>query len=137
MKITRLVFIAVLFVTVCTASNHYQLRADSPESIASGGGHFVVAGSLNVQFNVVAVQHNDGRVSGSFHHSTNDGLGTVDFYGSVTCLAVDKELGRAWIGGVIDRNLFTSPDFTGDVNQPGHDIWFRVLAFQHEIQLEG
>jgi hypothetical protein len=45
----------------------------------------------------------------------------------VTCLAVDAELGRAWVGGVITQNRSTNPAFTGSIHQVGHDIWFRVL----------
>jgi hypothetical protein len=94
---------------------------------ASGGGHYVVAGSLDVQFAFSAVQHDDGQVSGSFHDSTNDGQGAVDFDADVTCIAIDHDLGRAWIGGVITANRSTSPDYTGPLFQPGHDVWFRVL----------
>lgn len=97
------------------------------ETSASGGGHYLVGGSLDVQFAFSAVQHRDGHVAGSFHDRTNDGLGLVDFDADVTCLAVDHDLGRAWIGGVITANRSTSPDFTDAVHQPGHDIWFRVL----------
>jgi hypothetical protein len=99
---------------------------------ASGGGHYLVGGSLDVQFAFSAVQYKDGHVAGSFHDRTNDGLGLVDFDADVTCLVVDRRLGRAWIGGVITANLSTSPDFTGAVYQPGHDIWFRVLDSGHE-----
>jgi len=94
---------------------------------ASGGGHYLVAGSLDVQFSFSAVQHGDGTVSGSFHDFANDGQGTVDFDADVTCLAVDRDLGRAWIGGVITANRSTDPDYTDALHQPGHDIWFRVL----------
>jgi hypothetical protein len=97
------------------------------ETCASGGGHYLVGGSLDVQFAFSAVQFRDGHVAGSFHDRTNDGLGLVDFDADVTCLAVDPDLGRAWIGGVITANRSTSPDFTDAVHQPGHDIWFRVL----------
>lgn len=96
-------------------------------SSAFGGGHYLIAGSLDVQFAFSAVQYNDGHVSGAFHDRTNDGLGLVDFDADVTCLAVDRDFGRAWIGGVITANRSTSPDFTDAVHQPGHDIWFRVL----------
>jgi hypothetical protein len=102
------------------------------ETSASGGGHYLVGGSLDVQFAFSAVQYKDGHVAGSFHDRTNDGLGVVDFDADVTCLAVDRQLGRAWIGGVITANLSTSPDYMGTVYQPGHDIWFRVLDSGHE-----
>ena len=99
---------------------------------ASGGGHYLVAGSLDVQFAFSAAQHTNGTVSGSFHDSTNDGLGTVDFDADVTCMAVDRDQGRAWIGGVITANRSTSPDYTDSLHQPGHDIWFRVLDTGNE-----
>ena len=82
------------------------------QNSASGGGHYLVAGSLDVQFAFSAVLYQDGHVAGSFHDRTNDGLGLVDFDADVTCLAVDQDLGRAWIGGVITANRSTSPDFT-------------------------
>jgi hypothetical protein len=94
---------------------------------ASGGGHYLVSGSLDVQFAFSAVVYQDGSVAGSFHDRTNDGLGLVDFDADVTCLAVDTAMGRAWIGGVITANRSTSPDFQDTIYQPGHDIWFRVL----------
>jgi hypothetical protein len=97
------------------------------ENLASGGGHYLVGGSLDVQFAFSAIQYTDGRVAGSFHDRANDGLGLVDFDADVTCLAVDHDLGRAWIGGVITANRSTSPDFTDTIYQPGHDVWFRVL----------
>jgi hypothetical protein len=102
------------------------------EASASGGGHYLVGGSLDVQFAFSAVQYKDGHVAGAFHDRTNDSLGVVDFDADVTCLAVDRDLGRAWIGGVITANLSTSPDYTGAVYQPGHDIWFRVLDPGHK-----
>src|SRR5260370_12816524 len=82
--------------------------SSSVDSSASGGGHYLVAGSLDVQFAFSAVQYNDGHVSGAFHDRTNDGLGLVDFDADVTCLAVDRDLGRAWICGRVNANRSTS-----------------------------
>src|SRR5260370_34201418 len=59
------------------------------DSSASGGGHYLVAGSLDVQFAFSAVQYNDGQVSGAFHDRTNDGLGFVGFDADVTRLTAD------------------------------------------------
>src|SRR5258708_32518535 len=100
---------------------------DRVANTALGAGHYLVAGSLDVTFAFAAVSDDEGNPGGAFHVSTNDGLGSVEFHARVTCLAVDKVDGRAWIGGVILANLSTSPDFTGGVHEPGHDIWFRVL----------
>ena len=106
------------------------MHAEKPlkhTNAAIGAGHYLVSDTLDVQFAFVAIEQKDGKVEGTFHESTNDGLGVVDFHAKVTCLAVDSTLGRAWIGGVITENKSTSPDYTGQAQQPGHDIWFRVL----------
>jgi hypothetical protein len=135
MKKLRFLLLATMMAgLVCVTSAVIAAPASSSdiEASASGGGHYLVAGSLDVQFAFSAVQYKDGRVAGSFHDRTNDGLGLVDFDADVTCLAVDRQLGRAWIGGVITANLSTSPDFMGAVYQPGQDIWFRVLDLGHE-----
>jgi hypothetical protein len=135
MKRLRLLLLGTMMVgLVCVSAAVIAAAASSLEieTSASGGGHYLVGGSLDVQFAFSAVQYKDGHVAGSFHDRTNDGLGLVDFDADVTCLAVDRQLGRAWIGGVITANLSTSPDFMGAVYQPGHDIWFRVLDLGHE-----
>jgi len=124
--------VMVGLVCVTAAVTAAPASSSDVENSASGGGHYLVGGSLDVQFAFSAIQYRDGHVAGSFHDRTNDGLGLVDFDADVTCLAVDRQLGRAWIGGVITANLSTSPDFTGVVYQPGHDIWFRVLDSGHE-----
>src|SRR5436305_2862245 len=94
---------------------------------AAGAGHYLVAGSLDVEFTFFAFQQPNGKFFGAFHEVTNDGVGNVEFYARVTCLAVDPVEHRAWIGGVITSNLSTSSDFTDEIHQPGHDVWFRIL----------
>lgn len=59
-----------------------------------GEGHQVIVGLLNVQSAFSGVQLSDGRVSGSYHDSTNDAQGIVDFYADVTSIAVDDHLGQ-------------------------------------------
>src|ERR1700739_2180682 len=49
------------------------------EASASGGGHYLVGGSLDVQFAFSAVQYRDGHVAGAFRDRTNDSLGVVAF----------------------------------------------------------
>lgn len=51
----------------------------------------------------------------------------MDISGRVTCLAVDPINGRAWIGGVVEENRSTSPDYIDPITAPGQDVWFRVL----------
>ena len=123
----RLLGLLVTTILVTPAVNAAPGSSSNVANTASGGGHYLVAGSLDVQFAFSAVLYQDGHAAGSFHDRTNDGLGLVDFDADVTCLAVDSTLGRAWIGGVITANRSTSPDFTDTIYQPGHDIWFRVL----------
>src|SRR5258708_40226457 len=123
----RLLGLLVTTILVTPAVNAAPGSSSNVENSASGGGHYLVAGSLDVQFAFSAVLYTDGHVAGAFHDRTNDGLGLVDFDADVTCLAVDRNLGRAWIGGVITANRATQPDFTDANHQPGHDNWFRVL----------
>src|ERR1700693_1182463 len=101
-KLCALILGTMMAAIVCVTAAVTAAPASSLEieTSASGGGHYLVAGSLDVQFAFSAVQYKDGHVAGSFHDRTNDGLGLVDFDADVTCLAVDRQLGRAWIGGV-------------------------------------
>src|ERR1044071_9533999 len=126
-SITKLFFIGLVSLSALLPSQTASTSANTNVVSATGGGHYLIGSSLDVQFGFAAIQHTDGSFSGAFHHTTNDGLGSVDFDARVTCLAVDEELGRAWIGGVIVANRSTSPDFHAEIHQPGHDIWFRVL----------
>lgn len=94
---------------------------------ATGGGHLLVGGALDVKFSMSASQRTDGSAAGRFRHSVElQGL-LVEFYGEVTCVTVDPDNGRAWIGGIITRNNSEHPDFATPRTQPGKDIWFRVL----------
>lgn len=124
-KMTKIFLVAV--VSLLTLLQSQTAGTTAGNASATGGGHYLIGGTVDVQFGFAAVQHADGQFSGVFHHTTDDGLGSVDFDARVTCLAVDEELGRAWIGGVIVANRSTSPDFQAVIHQPGHDIWFRVL----------
>ena len=102
-------------------------RASDGATAITGGGWYLLQDAFETQFAFVAVQHGDGRASGSFHHRTEDSSGTIAFKAQVTCVAIDAANGRAWIAGVITRNESTSPAFNAEIHQPGHDIWFRVL----------
>jgi hypothetical protein len=98
---------------------------------AGGGRYTVVAadGSLvEMLFGYAAVTGRNGRTRGHlFHVGTFQGA-TIEFHGEVTCMAVDTENHRAWIGGVITKNRSTHPTYRDSAfAQVGHDIWFRVL----------
>jgi len=89
-----------------------------------GGGSFLFAGTIPMQFSFSALVKADGSAAGSFHHFyVNDGF-TYDFWGEVTCVTFDAVNHRAWIGGVLTKVTSTDPEvglFAGD------DAWFRVL----------
>ena len=90
----------------------------------TGGGSFLFAGSIPMQFGFSAIVHADGSASGSFHHAYSDGTFTYDFWGTVTCVSYDAANGRAWIGGVLTKVTSTDPDVG---LAAGDDAWFRVL----------
>jgi hypothetical protein len=105
-----------------------SVAASGVTAQASGGGHydFIPIGGP-AQFSFTAVAHADGSASGEFHHSAILNGQTIDFHAEVTCMSVDLDNGRAWIGGVVTQNNSTDPDYQQDIYQPGQDIWFRVL----------
>jgi hypothetical protein len=100
----------------------------SVTAAAHGGGKAVLPpGFSALSFSFTANQHADGSASGEFHQLYESAGGIVDFRGTVTCLSSDSENGRAWIGGVITQNRSTNPAVQGEIHQPGHDVWFRVV----------
>ncbi len=96
---------------------------------ATGGGKYLLQGIVEVQFAFGSLQKADGKAMGRFHQKFEDAGLVVDFSGQVTCMAVDPVMHRAWIGGVITRNASTDPSVTGELFQPGHDVWFRVVDY--------
>jgi hypothetical protein len=90
----------------------------------TGGGSFLFGGSIPMQFGVSAITLPDGSTTGAFHHSYSDDVASYQFFGTVTCLAVDEATGRAWIGGVLSKVITDDPDVG---LAPGDDAWFRVL----------
>ena len=90
----------------------------------TGGGSFLFAGTIPMQFGLSAVQLPNGNAAGSFHHSyVNDGF-TYNLFGTVTCVSFDAVNHRAWIGGVLTKVGSTDPN---PGVAPGDDAWFRVL----------
>lgn len=102
--------------------------AGGVQASATGGGFFTVAGVLEVQFSMSAVQTDaDGSATGRAHHSVDFQGELVEFHTEVTCATFDEAEGRAWIGGVITQNNSTHSAFTGETQEVGDAIWFRVL----------
>lgn len=129
----RAIFWATLLLTPATlwANPITQAQANDGnngvKASSTGGGHFLVSGSLDVTYSFSAKQKDDGTANGQFRFSVELGGLPIEFHGEVICLSVDSENGRAWIGGVVTQNNSEHPSFTGEINEPGRDVWFRVL----------
>jgi hypothetical protein len=121
MRIRRLPVLLVL--TAVLVAGPSAAAGASGDKSAIGGGSFLYAGIIPMQFSFGAVQRSDGSTSGSFHHFYVDAGFTYDFWGTVTCMAFDPINHRAWIGGVLTKVTSTDPD-VGLV--AGDDAWFRV-----------
>lgn len=93
----------------------------------TGGGHYLIGGSLDVSFSLSAKQKADGSANGRFRQSVILADQLIEFHGRVTCVTVDSVNHRAWIGGVVTKNNSEHSSFTLDIHQPGRDVWFRVL----------
>lgn len=105
-------------------SNH----AGATATTTGGGDFFVTIGDgFQGEFSVGVVQEDaSGAATGEFRYSLVAFGALLEFHGRATCMTVDPELGRAWIGGVITRNNSTHPSWMTEVHEPGRDIWFRV-----------
>lgn len=100
-------------------------------SAASGGGQYLLTlgtADLPGKFSFTAVQKPNGTTGGQLRYTLDFFGQNLEFHGEVTCLNVDLENGRAWIGGVITKNRSEAEPFASDeIFQEGKDIWFRVL----------
>jgi hypothetical protein len=99
---------------------------------ATGGGHFLITilGGLPGKLGFSTVQVGPGLAAeGQMRIETVLQGEQVEFHGRATCLAVDPENNRAWIGGVVTRNASTHPAFMTEIHEPGKDIWFRVVDY--------
>jgi hypothetical protein len=96
---------------------------------ATGGGHYLLQNAFDVKFAFSSHLKADGKALGRFHQRLEDEGLVIDFSGEVTCMAVDAPNNRAWIGGVITENRSTDPAFGGEIFEPGHDVWFRVVDY--------
>lgn len=106
-------------------------RSAGPATATGGGQYLLTLDTQELQgdFSFSAVQtSSDGAAEGRLRF-TLDFLGAqLEFHGDVTCMTQDLSEGRAWIGGVITRNASEAEPFaSGEIFQPGKDIWFRVL----------
>ena len=121
MRIPRAVAAAAIGLSIATAP---ALAAAGTAQTVTGGGWFLFAGSIPMQFGFSGVLQPNGSASGSFHHFYTDDVGTYEMWGTVTCLAFDPANGRSWVGGVLTKVTTNDPEFPFG---PGDDAWFRVL----------
>lgn len=135
---TPLALVAFALLAGCDASEtespvspDFALSHTNGHSAASGGGQYVLAfGSddLPGTFSFTATEKPDGTAGGQLRYTLDFFGENIEFHGEVTCLTVDLDNGRAWIGGVVTRNLSDAEPFaSGAIFQEGKDIWFRVL----------
>ena len=113
-----------LGLTIALLYSPLLARAGGASAIVTGGGSFLFAGTIPMQFGFGAVQRGDGSAVGSFHHAYTDDVASYQFFGTLTCLAFDETTGRAWIGGVLTNVITEDPDVG---LAAGDDAWFRVL----------
>jgi hypothetical protein len=119
----RQVFLGTALAATLAAAPIVSTATDQVASV-TGGGSFLYAETIPMQFGFGAVRHADGTASGSFHHGyAADGF-SYEFWGSVTCLTYDVAAGRAWIGGVLTKLVTNDLEVT---LHPGDDAWFRIL----------
>jgi hypothetical protein len=112
-----------------TSASTASAVTNGPGPHATGGGRLLVNNVFHGSFDFNAVQTGNGGVAGQLHYTLLfQGL-HVEFYGRVTCFAVDPETHRAWIGGVVTANLSEHPSYTTPRTQVGRDIWFRVVDY--------
>jgi hypothetical protein len=102
------------------------LNSEGVQLRTTGGGHYTIPGDIELEFGFSALVLPNGRAEGNFHHQGIAEGELIQFSAEVTCLSIDAENHRAWIGGVITENRSTHPQFTTPIHQVGHDIWFRV-----------
>ena len=99
------------------------LAAGGPSRV-TGGGSFLFAGVIPMQFGFSAIALPNGSAVGTFHHAYTDDVGSYLFIGTVTCVTFDAANDRAWIGGVLTNVITNDPALELG---PGDDAWFRVL----------
>lgn len=97
------------------------------EGTSGGGQALLPPGFTDLDFAFNANGRADGSATGQFRYRYASANGSTDFHGEVTCMAVDPVNNRAWIGGVVTQNNSTNPASQRDIQQPGRDVWFRVV----------
>lgn len=125
-RFTSALLFAAAAAALTTAQAGDAFGGPPAKAKAHGQGTYEIAGTT-ADFALQARQKEGRQARGTFRHTlVFQGL-LIDFDGAVTCMSVDADQGRAWIGGVVTANNSDHPSFVGEIHQPGRDVWFRVL----------
>ena len=136
---TKLVFAGAIFAAGCESAVTTESREAPVAPSSSQTSRGIVASTTGegqaelpagfglMTFAYGAHEHASGRALGEFRQTRSRNGLLVDFTGVATCVAVDAEHHRAWVGGVVTENNSTDPNFQTAIHQPGRDIWFRVV----------
>ncbi|MBT8144750.1 MAG: hypothetical protein KJO55_08615 [Gammaproteobacteria bacterium] len=97
-------------------------RPSGPQPVAMtfGRGIAKAADDLNFMLNVEVYE--DDSVKGTFSYSAQNDSGNLDIEAEVTCVSLDNDKGRGWVGGTITRNDSTDARYTGHT-----EVWMRVF----------
>lgn len=96
-----------------------------PAVVGVSFGRGIAAGdNMKVTFMHNVTRFEDGSAKGVFTQSAMTESGALDIEVDVSCVELDSEAGKAWIGGTVKRNDSTSPLHAGPT---GREAWFRVL----------
>jgi len=135
MRVSRLMtMVGLSFMVACesgallTDPDGMSLSSVGGKQEAKGQGVFLFdfGGTIiPTSFDFKAKLKADGSVSGDFRQTLTVNGFLLDVLGDVTCVTFDHDNGRAWIGAVVTENN-SEAFFTGEVHQPGRDVWFRV-----------
>jgi hypothetical protein len=109
----------------------HRFHAKPRLSSTRGHGTHQISETLIVDFAHHALSLPNGRALGWFFQSVMLNGQLIEFLGKVTCVTFDADEGRAWVGGIVLRNNSEHPDFMTEINEPGRDVWFRVLDTGH------
>jgi hypothetical protein len=107
-----------------------ELASESSQQVvghANGAGVVNVGVPMDFVFN--ALLRADGSATGEGYHHALLGENVIEFRTRVTCVSIDPVFNRAWVGGVITENNSTDPARMQPRNQPGRDIWWRVVDY--------
>lgn len=120
--------------TAPVAGVSFEEQQDHQREAVTGAGELDLSalGLGLARFSYDVQLSGGGHASGDFHQRFELDGKVVDFTGEATCVAIDPVNHRAWVGGIIERNRSTHPDYQDPaLFSHGKDIWFRAVDYGH------